>query len=455
MLPTDLFEDSQRYELSRILNSESMLGTTRAVPFDFLINGTFLRESLEDYLKENDLSFETDVTLEYVRSLIPPILEASFEHDDWVSAIDLLSATSPAGRWSGNAFLQGQDRIVSASYDGLLRIWNPSNQCLATSPPGSQGGHTASIKSAKFVSAAQVVSTGMDRTVRIWKYTESDDRFSGDLKPTLELYGHKGSIDALAVDGVSKRLLTASTDGAIGLWSTSKSTSPAAPASLLPGAHASKRRKLSAVSLPQRGALSLMNLHTGPATAVSFDPRDRTVAYSAAHDHTLKTLDLTTAAAVSTVTASHALLSLAALPRGGGSPLLAAGTAARNVVVVDPREDTRRSAVLTLRGHANKVVSLAPSPDSEHALVSGSHDGTCRVWDLRRVRRAAGADGREETVGDFVYVVDRESSGGKKAPVAGEGVKVFGVAWDKAWGIVSCGEDKRVQVNRGRDILAE
>lgn len=430
-----------------------MLDTPTAIPFDFLVNGTFLRTTLEDYLKENGLSFESQVTLQYVRSLIPPVYEASFEHDDWVGAVDVLSATSAAGRWSGDGFAQGQDRILSASYDGLLRVWNGSGQAIATSPAGSLGGHTASIKAAKFLSASQIASAGMDRTVRVWKYSESGDHFSGALKPTLELYGHKGSIQSLDVDGKAKRVLTASADGSIGLWSTSKASAPDAPAELLPATHATKRRKLtSSVSVPQKGALSLMPVHNAPANAAIFDPRDRTVGYSVSHDHTLRTLDLTTGAVVSTLTLSNPLLSLCALP-GISTPLLAAGTSARNVTLVDPRASATTTSVMTLRGHLNKVVSLAASPDSNYALVSGSHDGTVRIWDLRSVRPTSKDEGAG-SVSEAVYVIDRESREGKKRALAGEGCKVFGVAWDKSWGIVSGGEDKRVQINRGRDIIA-
>ncbi|KAG4220435.1 hypothetical protein PC116_g31086, partial [Phytophthora cactorum] len=81
--------DIKRYGLSRVLNSESMLNTSSPIPFDFLINGSFLRTSLEDYLKANGLSAESTVTLQYVRSLIPPVFQASFEHDDWVSDVDV------------------------------------------------------------------------------------------------------------------------------------------------------------------------------------------------------------------------------------------------------------------------------------------------------------------------------------------------------------------------------
>ncbi|KAK3308134.1 WD40-repeat-containing domain protein [Chaetomium strumarium] len=446
--------DIRRYGLSRILNSESMLDTG-SIPFDFLVNGSFLRSSLEDYLTSNGLSLETSITLQYVRSLIPPVFEASFEHDDWVSAVDVLSETSPSGRWSGDGFQRGQDRILSASYDGLLRIWNASGQVIATSPSGSHGGHTASIKAARFLTNSQLASAGMDRAVRVWKYTETD-QFSGDLKPTLELYGHTGSIDSLEVDGASKRLITASADGAIGFWSTTKSTAPEADASLLPGAGAAKRRKVtSSVTAAQRGPLSLMQIHNAPASAAIFDPRDRTVAYSASQDHTVRTIDLTTSSVVSTLTTSHPLLSLCAIARSGSTPLLAAGTAARHITLVDPRASASTTSVMTLRGHTNKVVSLSACPENEYSLVSGAHDGTCRIWDLRSVRPATKDEGGLGSVSEPVYVVERESRQGKKRAVAGEGCKVFSVVWNKELGILSGGEDKKVQVNSGRNVLAK
>jgi ribosome biogenesis protein YTM1 len=443
--------DIRRYGLSRILNSETMLATEVPIPFDFLVNGTFLQSTLEDYLKDHGLSLESHITLQYVRSLIPPVFQASFEHDDWVSAVDVLSATSPAGRWSGEGtgFQHGQDRILSASYDGLLRIWNASGQVLATSPSVSMGGHSASIKAAKFVTNAQVVSAGADRSVRVWKYIESN-HFTGEFKPTLELYGHTASIDSVEVNGQNKRILTASADGAIGLWTASKKDAPEAPTSLLPTAHTTKRRKVSSsVSTPQRGPLSLMTIHKAPASAAIFDPRDRTIAYSASQDHTVKTLDLTTFREVTSLTTSHPLLSLCAVPRAS-TPLLAAGTSARHITLIDPRVSTATTSVMTLRGHSNMVVSLAACPDNDYSLVSGSHDGTCRIWDLRSSRPATQDEGLG-SVSEPIYVIDRESRQGKKRPVAGEGCKVFGVTWDRL-GIISAGEDKRVQINKGKDL---
>ncbi len=449
--------------MSKIINSESMLNTSTPIPFDFLINGAFLRTSLDEYLNDNGLSYETTLNLQYVRSLLPPSYQASFEHDDWISDVDVLSESSRAGIWSGVNFAIGQDRLLSASYDGLLRIWNNSGSVIATSPSSSQGGHGASVKTAKFMTSTQIASAGLDRTVRIWKYTESDDHFSGTLKSTLELYGHKACIESLDVHGLTGRIVTAGADGNIGLWTTSKSSAPAAPANLLPGAApvgANKKRKItSSTTAPQRGPLSLMSIHSSPASAAIFHPGDATVAYSASRDHTIRTIDLTTSQVVSTLTTAHPLLSLCALRGGGGGGggLLAAGTSARHVTLVDPRASAAATSVMTLRGHRNMVGCLAAAPDSDHSLVSGSHDGTCRVWDLRSVRAGTKAEGGG-SVSESVYVIEREGEGREdggrhKSDVPGRGAKVFGVAWDRQWGIVSGGEDRQVQINRGRDLL--
>ncbi|KAJ5655380.1 hypothetical protein N7507_007330 [Penicillium longicatenatum] len=450
LVPTGL----RRYALSTLVNN--LLSSEKPIPFEFLINGTFLRTSIDEYLTANGISSETTLEIEYVRALIPPLHIASFEHDDWVSATDVLSEASPAASWaSGAKFSKGQERILSGSYDGLLRIWNMSSEIIATSIGPTDGGHTSSIKAAKFVSPNQIASAGLDRTVRLWKYTEDASDFTGKITPQLELYGHKSGIESLAVHASSNRLLTGSSDNNVGFWSTKKADAPAAPESLLPSSSARnvKRRKLNAtisVSTPQRGPLALMSGHTGTVSAAIFDAKDSTVGYSASWDHSLRTWDLVTAALVDTRTTSHSLLSLEHLPEHN---LLAAGTAARHITLIDPRASATTVAAMTLRGHTNAVVSLARDPHSAYGLISGSHDGTCRIWDIRSTKTD-----KDGVVGESVYSITRKSleeeGKAESKRVGGEGVKVFSVCWDPTVGIVSAGEDKRIQINRGEGVLS-
>lgn len=417
----------RRYALSTLVNG--LLKTEKAVPLEFIINGTYLRTSLDEYLTNSGLSAETTLAVEYVRARIPPQYVASFEHDDWVSDVDVLPGESP--------------RILSASYDGLLRVWNSSSQILATSPGTPQGGHCSFIKSAKFVSPNQVVSGGFDRSLRLWKYSEEQDGFSASLIPQMELYGHKSSVDSVCPHDASARILSASSDNSIGLWSTRKSDAPSAPEGVVPRARNKdgKRRKLNSdVSLPQRGPLALMQQHTGPVSGAMFDLNDPTVGYSTSWDQTVRTWDLVTAALVDTRTTSSALFCIEHMP---SLHLIAAGSVSRVIKLVDPRASAATVTAMTLKGHKNSVVSLARDPRSDYTMVSGSHDGTCRVWDVRGTKQE-----KDGAVVQSLYTLPRASLNGGPVPAVGDGVKVFGVCWHSDVGILSAGEDKMVQINR-------
>lgn len=432
---TNNLTEFKRYQLSTLVNR--LLETEQPIPLEFLVNGQFLRTSLDDFLTQNGISAENTLNVEYVKALVPPLHVASYEHDDWVSSVDVLSGSSNAAKWAGSAYdASSQPRVLSGSFDSILRMWDTSANIIATGQA-----HAAPIKAAKFISPTQIVSSGADRTLRLWNYSDAaQPGQQGTLTPTLELYGHKGSVDALAVHAPSSRILSASADHTVGLWSTKKSENTTAPEHLLPSA-SNKRRKLSANSKPspQRGPLSLLSRHTAQVSDVAFDAKDHTVAYSTSWDHSLKTWDLTTSACVDSRSTPQPLFSVLHLP---DSSLIACGTSAKHITLIDPRASAQTISAMTLRGHTNAVVSLSRDPNSSHQFVSASHDGTCRIWDLRSARSDA-----SERVGESVYVIGRESG---KGGVAGDGVKVFGVQWDAEVGVVSAGEDKQVQINKGQ-----
>ena len=443
-----IWQALRRYALSTLINN--LLGSEKPIPLEFLINGSYLRSTIDKFLATNGISAETILNVEYVRALIPPLHVASFEHDDWVSSVDVLSNSSPACAGTKAVVAQGEQRILSGSYDGFLRIWNTSSQVLAVSPGPNLGGHTSPIKATTYISPTQIASSGLDRTIRIWRYREEDDGLSCSIIPQLELYGHQGGVDSMAVHAPSHRILSVSSDHSVGLWTVKKSEAPQAPTALLPSAalRSSKKRKLnSSVQVPQRGPLAMMKKHFGPVSSSLFDENDSTVGYSTSWDHTLRTWDLVTTELVDTRTTSHALLSCAQLPY---IHLLAAGTSARHITMVDPRDSATTVSAMTLRGHTNAVVTLARDPESEYGLVSGSHDGTCKVWDVRSTKNGKGG-----VVAESIYSIERESVRGQGRRLGGEGIKVFGVLWDKDIGIVSASEDKRVQINRAAGVASK
>lgn len=406
LVPSNL----KRYGLSQIINH--LLDTTTPVPFDFLTGGAFLRTSLDSYLQQNGLSAESVITLEYVRAVVPPKFQAAFQHDDWVSSVSTAIINSD----------KNLTRILSGSYDGIARVWNLSGQVLAEAP-----GHTAAIKSAKWIDpGTSFVTSSMDRGLRLWSY--ADDATSATITPIAELLGHKATVENIAVHSTSHRILSASADSTVGLWSTLVEESPAAPTDVLPPKP--KKRKTAtaaaAASAPRYGPLGLLAGHSSPVSAVTFDPKDATVAYSVSWDHTIRTWDLPTQTLVDTRTTQHPVLSICALPT---LSLLACGSSARHITLHDPRASASTVATSTLRGHTNAVSALCADRDSEWQMVSAGHDGTVRVWDVRA------------TGSGSMFTIKREG---------GEGVsgkeKVFDVEWS-AVGIVSGGEDKRVQIN--------
>ena len=438
--------DLRRYALSTLVNA--LLQNEKPTPFEFLINGTFLRTSIHEYLTAHGISSETVLTVEYVKAIIPPNHISSLEHDDWVSSVDVLSNLSLAAQWAGNGDTipkSGHARILSGSYDGLLRVWNLSSEVLATSPLASNVGPMMSIKTARFISPTSIASAGMDRAIRIWKYDEKEDGLSASLHPQLEFYGHRNIINAIAVHAPSSRILSASFDQSVGVWSTDESRAPPAPAALLPpmkkSTTVSKRQKLKTTSTPtpQHGPLTLLQGHSGHVMDTTFDPNNHQVAYSVSMDHTLRTWDLLTSSLVDTRTSSQALCSVCAL---SSLHLIAVGGSPRNITLIDPRASAAAISAMTLRGHTNMGVGLARNPNSEHGLLSGSHDGTCRIWDVRSSRKE-----KDGAVGDSLYTILRESEtdkiggGAWKAPVGGEGGKVFGVCWVRDVGLVSGCED--------------
>ena len=362
-----------------------------------------------------------------------------------MSSVDVSSSTSDSGNPIQNAgFAPGHERILSGSFDGSLRVWNMSSEVLAF----SKNSKAPAIRSVRFLSPTQIVSSGDDCAITLWKYSEDQGTLSASLVPKLSLLGHGKSVECIAVHHRSNRILSACADGSVGLWSTKQSEGPSYPAShLSTNLAGNKRRRVSNHdSTPQRGPLVAKKAHSDCVSAVIFAPSDSTVGYSSSWDHTLKTWDLTTSNVVDTRTTSASVFSIIALP---SLNLLAAGSSDKYIALIDPRTSVTTVTAMTLRGHTNSVVGLAPDPDSSYGLVSGSHDGTCRVWDIRSA--SSEQDGR---VGKSVYTISRESvKGEERARVGGEGIKVFDVKWDSKIGIVSASEDKRVQINQGKGML--
>ncbi|CAL9737352.1 ribosome biogenesis protein Ytm1p [Monosporozyma servazzii] len=422
----------KRYGLSEIVNH--LLESEKPIPFDFLIDGELLRTSLQDYLVKKGLSSEASLTVEYTRAILPPSYLSSFNNEDWISSLDVDNESK---------------YIVSGSYDGIVRTWDMSGKVQK-----QYSGHSGPIRAIKVISSTRIVSSGNDRTLRLWKTKnddlkaipqdiddEDDEANIEDGKTLAILEGHKAPVVSIDVSNNS-RILSASYDNSIGFWSTIyKEMNVVDPMEELNNSNnkistaAKKRRRLTLKdgTIRRRAPLALLESHNAPVEATAFDFNDNTVGYSVSQDHTIKTWDLVTSRCVDTKTTSYSLLSLAQMPTLN---LLACGSSARHITLHDPRVDsTSKITQQQLIGHKNFVVSLDTCPENEYILCSGSHDGTVKVWDVRS--------------STAMYTITREDPSVEK----GVNDKVFAVKWAETVGIISGGQDKKIQFNKGDNIF--
>lgn len=358
--------DLKKYGLSEVVNQ--LLENADPVPFDFLVDGKLLRGSLQDYLTKANLSTESIVCLEYVRAIQPPTYLASYEHDDWVSSVHIS---------------QDHRSIVTGSYDGCVRIWDSSANIQHTF-----SGHQGPVLCTKWVTPKKVVSGGRDNNLHIWN-TEGKE-LSGVLK------GHAAPVTCVA--SLSReRFVSGSQDKTIRLWSSRLKELPEYCPPDSSSSATNKRRRIAEKQLQnakQKGSFACLEGHTAPVHGLAVHPIDKDVVYSVSEDHTVKTWDLVTTKCVDTKTTGFSLLSIASL--GPTTQLLACGSSARHIMLVDPRSTTHAS-VKQLYGHKNFVVSIAPSPTDSYQFASASHDGTVRLWDVRADKA--------------LFVIDRQGTG--------------------------------------------
>jgi ribosome biogenesis protein YTM1 len=206
VIPTNV----TRYSLSQILNH--LLENPQPIPYSFLINSVYLPASLDEYITANGISREDILEIEYVRSMLPPKWEGQWTQEDWVSGVCVRD-----------------EGVVSAGYDGSVRVWDWSGNVVAKSRGGQ--GPLRSLKCVKWIDGG-FVTGGMDGSVRVWGYSDSA------VSLVIEGKGHEASVDD--VDYRDGKAISAGADGTLRVWSMEPSEAEA------PQSQRKKRRTESA-----------------------------------------------------------------------------------------------------------------------------------------------------------------------------------------------------------------
>ncbi|EGG05904.1 uncharacterized protein MELLADRAFT_74936 [Melampsora larici-populina 98AG31] len=440
MVPSDW----KRFQLSELINK--VLEHSQPIPFDFVIEDQLLRTSVKTFIDSRGLSTESILEIEYLESVLPPKYVNSFQHDDWISHLDV----SRTGTF------------LTACYDANLRLFssNDSSKPFLTIP-----GHDQPILSTTWIpnyhQAGQnqksdyLASGGMDRVIRVWRLDSNpahDDQIldlegSQTATTTHVLALHKSPVSTIKASSHATqagRLITGDWDGIIGLWDLGsqehdkvvdfdqEELERAAAGEETRISKKRKKRDGTNTRMIAKQPIQVINVHQAKVARALFSHFDHNKAFSASHDHSVKRLDLETGVEDWCKVAGPEKCLLDIDECKGREGLLVTGGMDRTVCFWDVREESQNVS-LTLYGHQAPVSSISSNPSNTHSLqiLSGSFDGTCKIWDTRSIKES-------------LYTIQKPNVGGEQKLKK----KILSVGWNSDGNLLGFGgEDCELSIS--------
>jgi ribosome biogenesis protein YTM1 len=332
-----------------------------------------------------------------VPAVLPPTPGAEARLDDWIAALAALpplafaaaaggkkgkAAASGGGGGGGDGAHAAAAPLAAGCYDGVVRIWTADAGVAA-----EWAAHEGPVKAVACAPGARGAAGGMlltggdDCAARAWAWRGGAP--GGAPEAVATLAGHAAAVEAAAVGPGGGLAATGGWDGQLLLWrwgeALLESAGAGAPAADGAAAAARKRRRAAAPP-PEEAAAGALGGHTGCVAALCWAAPDALI--SGSWDASVRRWDPEVGAAADALHHDKAVHAVAAAP-GGDGRLVAFGGAERALRLWDARTGGAAVGVRGLASHSAWVSALAWHPDSAHALLSASHDGSAKLWDLR------------------------------------------------------------------------
>ena len=297
-LPIAIPARLSRLGLSEVINHLLELDPPR--PFDFVVSGELLRSSLDVCVTSKGLSSEEVIVVEY--DLLPgaPDEGPSHPHDDWVAGV----------------CMRADGCLVSGAYDSNVRIW-PGSGAAPLVLTGHSDGVTSCCWADEDASANTCALSGSkDFTIRSWAVSAAQHQWA----PAFKYTGHAASVEGVAASRDGTRFCSASFDKTLKVWAAPSSSELAdalaafgdgaiSEASTRPGRAKSAKPDGKTQAIKERGCTCTLLGHTQAVSSVAWGG-DAVV--SGSWDHTVREWDVETQTCATTLSAGHAVTSVAA-----------------------------------------------------------------------------------------------------------------------------------------------
>jgi len=373
-----------RYGLSEVVNK--LLGLEQPKPFDFLIDGEFLRTSVAQFLEARKLSSEKVLQLEYVLALSEPEQTQVDQTPDWIASVAALGMVPTAF-------------FASAGYDGVLRVFEGTKSCFTAKLSDRPLTALATLPTERGSLLLVASKDGAARCCSV-RHGGKDGVQMGRVA-TLRAPGALGvtATQAVAISEDGTLLASAGWDNEVLVWNADPALFADPDVSDAKATPGSKRKSAGVDVGDGKAPKFTLDGHSQVVSSLHFGSRARFpfTLLSASWDSSLRVWDTAAASCVCNWTVARAVTSFSTSPESSASPQFATSHEDGHISIWDvraPPHATIQGAVsldvtagLPLSSaqvpHRRMASQVAWCPLDVTRLASVGHDGFLNILDPR------------------------------------------------------------------------